>query len=73
MDNIKMMHGNPDRAKNQKVVYETEDGRFRYQLDMDYCKELPKDLTSLTRLGRPTTLPATKLTQRYSSSARITM
>ncbi|HPF54771.1 MAG TPA: hypothetical protein P5116_08410 [Eubacteriales bacterium] len=51
MDNIKMMHGNPDRAKNQKVVYETEDGRFRYQLDMDYCKELPKDLRLMPYMG----------------------
>lgn len=38
---MKTMHFEDDRAKKQKVFVETEDGKFKYQLFMDYAKGLP--------------------------------
>ena len=43
MSEIKMMHGDPERAKHQSIIYTTADGKFKYQLDMDYAKDLPED------------------------------
>ena len=51
MSNIKMMHGDPERAKHQKVTYETANGKFKYLLDMDYCKNLPEDLSAIPYMG----------------------
>lgn len=51
MSKIKMMHGNPERAKHQSVIYTTADGKFKYQLDMDYAKDLPEDIKTLPYLG----------------------
>lgn len=48
---MKMMHGNPERAKNQTITYETADGKFKYELDMDYAKGLPKDIEMLPYMG----------------------
>lgn len=38
---MKVMHGDPNRAEHQKVFVETADGKFKYQLFMDYAKGLP--------------------------------
>lgn len=40
---MKMMHCDDDRAARQRVFIETADGRFKYQLFMDYAKGLPKE------------------------------
>lgn len=39
---MKMMHCENNRSQNQKVRYETADGKFKYELQMDYAKGLPK-------------------------------
>lgn len=51
MDAIKIQHGDPERAKHQRITYETADGKFKYELDMDYAKELPEDLEVLPYMG----------------------
>lgn len=51
MSEIKMMHGDPERAKHQSVIYTTSNGKFKYQLDMDYAKDLPEDIKALPYLG----------------------
>ncbi len=51
MSEIKMMHGDPERAKHQSIIYTTADGKFKYQLDMDYAKDLPEDIKTLPYLG----------------------
>ena len=38
---MEIMHGNPDRTKNQVVTVATADGKFRYRVEMDYAKGLP--------------------------------
>ena len=40
---MKMMHCDDKRTERQKVFIETEDGKFRYQLFMDYAKGLPEE------------------------------
>lgn len=52
MMEIKVFHGNPDRTLHQNVIYETADGKFRYRLDMDYCKGLPRALEAIPYLGK---------------------
>ena len=51
MADIKILHGDPARGKNQKVIYETANGKFKYALDMDYCKDLPHDLRAIPYMG----------------------
>ena len=46
-----MMHCEDNRAQEQKVFVETADGKFRYQLFMDYAKGLPEDLKMLPIMG----------------------
>lgn len=48
---MKMMHCDERRTERQKVFVETEDGKFRYQLFMDYAKGLPKNLELVPILG----------------------
>lgn len=46
-----MIHCEDNRAQEQKVFVETADGKFRYQLFMDYAKGLPEDLKLVPILG----------------------
>lgn len=52
MANVKLFHGDPERARHQKVICETADGAFRYALDMDYCKGLPQELEMVPYMGK---------------------
>ncbi|MBR5339793.1 MAG: hypothetical protein IK150_06870 [Lachnospiraceae bacterium] len=47
MAEFKMMHLEDDRTKEQVCTVETKDGKFRYELDLDYCKGLPEDLAMM--------------------------
>ena len=38
---MKLMHCENSRSQKQKITYETMDGKFRYELQMDYAKGLP--------------------------------
>lgn len=40
---MKIMHCDDNRAEEQKVFVETADGKFKYQLFMDYAKGLPEE------------------------------
>lgn len=40
---MKEMHCQPERTEQQKVFVETADGKFKYQLFMDYAKGLPEE------------------------------
>jgi hypothetical protein len=40
---MKIMHCEDNRAEEQKVFVETADGKFKYQLFMDYAKGLPEE------------------------------
>lgn len=40
---MKTMHCENDRSEQQRITYETKDGRFKYQLLMDYAKGLPEE------------------------------
>ena len=48
---MKILHCEDNRAENQKVFLETADGRFKYQLFMDYAKGLPKEYELVPILG----------------------
>ena len=48
---MKVMHGDPNRAEHQKVFVETADGKFKYQLFMDYAKGLPDYLEMVPYMG----------------------
>lgn len=44
MKEIKMMHCPDNRTEEQHVYVETRDGKFKYEVFMDYAKGLPEDL-----------------------------
>ena len=48
---MEVMHCGDSRAERQKVFLETEDGRFRYQLFMDYAKGLPEEYKLVPLMG----------------------
>ena len=48
---MKVMHCGDNRAERQKVFVETEDGKFKYQLFMDYAKGLPEEYELVPILG----------------------
>ncbi|MGI5888163.1 MAG: hypothetical protein ACOX6J_02150 [Oscillospiraceae bacterium] len=48
---MKVLHCEDNRAKKQKVVLETEDSRFCYELDMDYAKGLPQKYKHIPYAG----------------------
>lgn len=48
---MKVLHGDPERTKRQKVYAETEDGKFRYQVDLDYAKGLPEQYSLVPVMG----------------------
>ena len=48
---MKIMHCDDNRTERQKVFVETANGKFKYQLFMDYAKGLPKELELVPVLG----------------------
>lgn len=48
---MKMMHCDANRTERQKVFIETADGKFKYQLFMDYAKGLPESLEMVPCMG----------------------
>lgn len=48
---MKIMHGDPKRAEHQKAFVETADGKFKYQLFLDYAKGLPDYLEMVPYMG----------------------
>ena len=48
---MKMMHCDANRTERQKVFIETADGKFKYQLFMDYAKGLPESLEMVPYMG----------------------
>ena len=48
---MKMMHCDEKRTERQNVFIETADGKFKYQLFMDYAKGLPKNLEMVPYMG----------------------
>ena len=43
MSEFKMMHLEDNRTEEQRLTVETKDGRFRYEVFMDYAKNLPEE------------------------------
>ena len=64
-----LTHGDPNRAKKQKVTIETQDGKFKYLLDMDYAKGLPEDIEMLQDLVMAAVNEALKQAEEASSEA----
>lgn len=48
---MKIMHCEDNRTEEQKVFIETADGKFKYQLFMDYAKGLPKEYELVPIMG----------------------
>ena len=51
MSEIKMMHCKDGRTQLQHVYVETADGKFKYEVFMDYAKDLPEDLDMIPYNG----------------------
>ncbi|MBR5339795.1 MAG: hypothetical protein IK150_06880 [Lachnospiraceae bacterium] len=47
MAELKIMHCPDNRTEEQHVYVETKDGKFKYEVFMDYAKNLPEDLAMM--------------------------